>query len=189
MTLSYSWAQLAELSGGQLEKKGTNVPTNVPLRVVVDSRAVQKGDLFVALKGDRRDGHDFLREVAARGAAGALVSRPTESLPSDFGVIRVADGLKGLQNLGRSHRKKMPVRVIGITGSNGKTTTKEMMAHLLKGIGRDVFATKGNLNSQVGLPLMLLELEPHHTHAVLEMGASAKEDIARLAKWPRPRWR
>lgn len=186
MTLSYSWAQLAELSGGQLEKKGTNVPTNVPLRVVVDSRAVQKGDLFVALKGDRRDGHDFLREVAARGAAGALVSRPTESLPSDFGVIRVADGLKGLQNLGRSHRKKMPVRVIGITGSNGKTTTKEMMAHLLKGIGRDVFATKGNLNSQVGLPLMLLELEPQHTHAVLEMGASAKEDIARLAEMAAP---
>ena len=182
MTLSYSWADLAALSGGRLEKPGAVVPT----RVVVDSRAVQKGDLFVALRGGRRDGHEFLAEVAARGGAGALVSQPSSSLPADFGLIVVGETLKGLQALAISHRKKMPVRVIGITGSNGKTTTKEMMAQLLKGMGREVFATRGNLNSQIGLPLMLLDLEPHHTHAVLEMGASATGDIARLAEMAAP---
>lgn len=182
MTLPYSWEELATHAGGRLERAGAVVPT----KVAIDSRAVQKGELFVALQGDRRDGHEFLKEVAAQGAAGALVSQPTESLPAEFGVIRVGDTLKGLQNLGRSHRKKMPVRVIGITGSNGKTTTKEMLAQLLQGMGRDVFATKGNLNSQIGLPLMLLELESHHTHAVLEMGASAKGDIACLAEMAAP---
>ncbi|MBK8575489.1 MAG: UDP-N-acetylmuramoyl-tripeptide--D-alanyl-D-alanine ligase [Elusimicrobia bacterium] len=181
MTLSYSWAELAELSGGHLEKNGAPV-----LRVVIDSRSVQPGDLFVALKGDRRDGHEFLKDVAARGAAGALVSHPVEGLPPAFGLIRVEETLAGLQRLGCSHRKKMSVRVIGITGSNGKTTTKEMLAHLLREMGRDVLSTRGNLNSQIGLPLMLLELEPHHTHAVLEMGASAKGDIARLADMAQP---
>ena len=177
------------MSGGHFEKTGTNVPTNVPanvLRVVIDSRAVQPGDLFGALKGDRRDGHDFLKEVADRGAAGAMVSRGVDGLPSGFGLIRVDDTLQGLQRLGRAHREKMSVRVIGITGSNGKTTTKEMTAHLLQAMGRDVFSTRGNLNSQIGLPLMLLELEPHHTHAVLEMGASAKGDIQGLAEMARP---
>jgi UDP-N-acetylmuramoyl-tripeptide--D-alanyl-D-alanine ligase len=81
MTLSYSWAQLAELSGGQLEKKGTNVPTNVPLRVVVDSRAVQKGDLFVALKGDRRDGHDFLKGRGGAGSGGSP-GEPANGIPA-----------------------------------------------------------------------------------------------------------
>jgi UDP-N-acetylmuramoyl-tripeptide--D-alanyl-D-alanine ligase len=178
MTLPYSWEQLAELSGGRLEKKGTTV---APGRVVIDSRSVQAGDFFVALNGHRRDGHEFLADVAARGAAGALVSRPTDGLPAGFGLVRVEDTLAGVQRLGFAHRKKMPARVIGITGSNGKTTTKEMLAHLLREMGRNVLSTRGNLNSQIGLPLMLLELEPHHTHAVLELGASATGDIARLA--------
>lgn len=184
MNLTYSWSEWAELSGGKLEKRGADVPP--PKRVVIDSRSVRAGDLFIALKGGRTDGHDFLQEVAARGASGALVSRSVENLPDHFGLIRVDDTLKGLQSMGRAHRNKMSVRVIGITGSNGKTTTKEMLAHLLRGMGRDVLSTRGNLNSQIGLPLMLLELEPHHTHAVLEMGASAKGDIARLCEMARP---
>jgi UDP-N-acetylmuramoyl-tripeptide--D-alanyl-D-alanine ligase len=184
MNLSYSWSEWAELSGGKWEKKGTEAPP--PKRVVIDSRLVQAGDLFVALKGARTDGHAFLKEVARRGAAGALVSRTMDNLPDSFGLIRVDDPLKGLQAMGQAHREKMSVRLIGITGSNGKTTTKEMLAHLLRGMGRNVLSTHGNLNSQVGLPLMLLELEPHHTHAVLEMGASAKGDIARLCEMARP---
>lgn len=182
MTLSYSWEELAAHAGGRLEKAGAVMARGVG----IDSRAVRKGDLFVALKGDRQDGHEFLGEAAARGAAGALVSRSVEGLPNGFGLIRAGDALTGLQSLGRAHRKGMPVRVIGITGSNGKTTTKEMLAHLLQSMGRDVFATKGNWNSQIGLPLMLLELESHHTHAALEMGASAKGDIARLAEMAAP---
>jgi len=140
----------------------------------------------VALKGERVDGHDFLKDVVARGAAGALVSRAVEGLPSGFGLIRVEDPLAGLQRWARVHREKMKTRVIGITGSNGKTTTKEMLAHLLRGIGRNVFATRGNLNSQWGLPLMLLELDLSHSHAVIEMGASARGDIARLAALAQP---
>jgi UDP-N-acetylmuramoyl-tripeptide--D-alanyl-D-alanine ligase len=184
MTLSYSWPEWAALCGGRLERTGLNVPP--PRGVGIDSRTVKAGDLFVALKGDRQDGHDFLKEAAARGAAGAVVSRPVENVPDGLGVIRVEDTVQGLQAMGHAHRKKMAVRVIGITGSNGKTTTKEMLAHLLRGMGRSVFSTQGNRNSQIGLPLMLLELEPHHTHAVLEMGASAKGDIARLCEMAMP---
>ncbi len=180
--LSYSWAELAALCGGRLLGSGAVIPR----RVVIDSRAVQAGDLFIALKGERRDGHEFLKDVAAAGAVGALVSREAEGLPETFGQIRVEETLAGFQRLARAHREKMNVRVVGITGSNGKTTTKEMLAHLLRESGRTVLATRGNLNSQVGLPLMLLELDRFHTHAVFEMGASGPGDLSRLAELARP---
>lgn len=182
MSLSYSWEEWAVLAGGRLEKSGTVRPA----RVAIDSRAVQPGDLFVALKGERVDGHDFLKAAADRGAAGALVSRAGEGLPDGFGVIRVDDPLAALQKAAAAHRQKMNVRVVGITGSNGKTTTKEMLAHVLRESGRAVCATRGNLNSQIGLPLMLLDLSADHTHAVLEMGASAKGDLTALASMARP---
>ena len=182
MTLSYTWEEWAALAGGHLGKKGTAQPG----RVVIDSRAVQPGDLFVALRGERADGHDFLNEVAARGAAGALISRAGDGLPDGFGWIRVDDPLAALQKAAAAHRKKMNLKVIGITGSNGKTTTKEMLAHVLREAGRTVCATRGNLNSQIGLPLMLLDLNPEQTHAVLEMGASAKGDLTSLASMACP---
>ncbi|MBL0059710.1 MAG: UDP-N-acetylmuramoyl-tripeptide--D-alanyl-D-alanine ligase [Elusimicrobia bacterium] len=180
--LTYSWSQLAVLCGGRLAGAGAENPR----RVVIDSRAVQPGDLFVALQGERRDGHEFLKDVAAAGAAGALVSREVGDLPATFGQIRVEETLAGFQRLARAHREKMNVRVVGITGSNGKTTTKEMLAHLFRESGRTVLATRGNLNSQVGLPLMLLELDSSHSHAVFEMGASGPGDLARLAELARP---
>lgn len=182
MTLPYSWNEWAAMTGGRLGQEGAVRPA----RVVIDSRAVQPGDLFVALKGERADGHDFLSQVAAQGAAGALVSRGGEGLPAGFGWIRVDDPLAALQKAAAAHRQKMNVRVIGITGSNGKTTTKEMLAHVLREAGRTVCATRGNLNSQIGLPIMLLDLHCDHTHAVLEMGASAKGDLTALASLARP---
>lgn len=182
MSLIDSWPALAERAGGHLIRAGGGLP----VRAVTDSRSVAPGDFFIALKGERRDGHDFLKEVAGRGAVGALVERPVEGLPGGFGLVRVDDTLAGLQAWARAHRQKLSLRVIGVTGSNGKTTTKEMIAHLLRAGGKTVYATRGNFNSQVGLPLSLLELRPEHTHAVIEMGASAKGDIARLAALARP---
>lgn len=182
MALAYPWEVLAEMAGARLVRSGTVLPTGV----AVDSRQVGAGDLFVALPGARHDGHAFLSDVAARGAVGALVSRETPGLTEGFGLLRCDDTLGALQRLAQGHRDTLAVRVIGITGSNGKTTTKDMLAHVLKAAGKKVFATRGNLNSQVGLPLMLLELTSDHTHAVFEMGASAKGDIARLAELARP---
>jgi UDP-N-acetylmuramoyl-tripeptide--D-alanyl-D-alanine ligase len=154
--------------------------------VAIDSRSAGPGDLFVALKGERNDGHDFVRDVAAKGAAGALVSREIPGLPTDFACLRVADTLEALQRIGRAHRQKFPARVTGITGSNGKTTTKEMLSQILSHAGKSVLSTLGNLNSQIGLPLMLMELQPGHTHMVLEMGASEKGNIARLCELAGP---
>lgn len=182
MSVIDSWPALAEKAGGQLARSGSALPE----RVVTDSRAVTPGDFFVALKGERQDGHDFLKDVAARGAVGALVDRAVDGLPATFGLVRVTDTLAGLQAWAAAHRKQLNPRIIGITGSNGKTTTKEMIAHLLRAGGKSVYATRGNLNSQVGLPLSLLELRAEHTHAVIEMGASAAGDIARLAAMARP---
>jgi UDP-N-acetylmuramoyl-tripeptide--D-alanyl-D-alanine ligase len=182
MGLRYAWDEVALLTGGERVSAGSVAPG----RVVLDSREVQKGDLFIAVKGERVDGHDFLNDVVARGAAGALVSRGVEGVPAHFGLIRMEDPLVGLQRWAQAHRQKMKTRVIGITGSNGKTTTKDMVAHLLRGMGKTVLATRGNLNSQIGLPLMLLELDSTHSHAVLEMGASARGDIARLAEMAQP---
>lgn len=182
MSLVASWAALAERAGGRLARPGAALPE----RVVTDSRAVTPGDFFIALKGERHDGHAFLKDVAARGAVGALVDREVDGLPDAFGLVRVSDALAGLQAWAAAHRNQLNPRVIAVTGSNGKTTTKEMIAHLLRAGGKSVYATRGNLNSQVGLPLSLLELRPEHTHAVIEMGAGAVGDIGRLAALARP---
>lgn len=180
--LPYAWTELARWAGGRLTHTGVSPAA----RFVVDSRAVEPGDVFVALKGARQDGHAFLADVFARGASGCLVEKDPPSVPEGVSVIRVSDTLKALQALARAHREKMAARVIGITGSNGKTTTKEMLSHVLRSGGKRVLSTRGNLNSQIGLPLMMLEMSKAHTHAVLEMGASARGDIAGLCELARP---
>jgi UDP-N-acetylmuramoyl-tripeptide--D-alanyl-D-alanine ligase len=146
---------------------------------------VKPGDWFVALKGEKRDGHDFVKDVLERGAGGVVVSREVK-LDTKANCLRVGDPLKALQALGAEHRRRWSGRVIGITGSNGKTTTKDMTAQVLAAMEAGVLSTRGNLNSQVGLPLMLLELTPEHGHAVFEMGASEKGNIARLCALARP---
>lgn len=185
MPLPYTWEELARMSGARLLVPGDTAAGHF----VVDSRAVQPGDVFVALKGERADGHDFLKEVFERGAGGCLVARRPvkDGIPAGVAVLEAEDPLRALQTLARAHRERCPATVIGITGSNGKTTTKEMLAHVFKTANKRVVATRGNLNSQIGLPLMLLELDKSHTHAVLEMGASTRGDIARLAEWARPK--
>jgi UDP-N-acetylmuramoyl-tripeptide--D-alanyl-D-alanine ligase len=152
--------------------------------VTIDSRRVEAGQLFVAVAGPRFDGHDFVAEAAARGAVAALVHRDVEA-PAGLGLVRVADTTRGLADLARHARALAEVPVVCITGSAGKTTTKDMTAALLATRG-PVLKTEGNLNNQYGLPLMLLRLRPEHSAAVLELGMSAAGELRALSGIARP---
>ena len=137
-------------------------------RVSIDSRTIGRGELFVAIQGPRFDGHDFVADAALCGAAAALVHHEVEA-PATLPLVRVANTTRGLGDLARHARRRATVPVVGITGSVGKTTTKDMAAALLATRG-SVLRTEGNLNNEYGLPLTLLGLNPTHTAAVLEMG-------------------
>jgi UDP-N-acetylmuramoyl-tripeptide--D-alanyl-D-alanine ligase len=152
-------------------------------RAIVDSRRAGRGDLFVALKGEHADGHDFLADAAGRGATGAIVERPVEhALPQYV----VKDALAALHALARQRRAARPkLKVIGITGSVGKTTTKELTAAVLA-TRYPLLKNEGNLNSEIGLPLVLLELTQKHRRAVLEMGMWAPGEITFLCELARP---
>ena len=152
--------------------------------VSIDSRTLEPGALVVAVRGTRLDGHDFLAEAAGRGAAAALVHRDAPA-PAGLPLVRVADTTRGLSDLARRVRRGAAVPVVGVTGSIGKTTTKDMTAHLLSTRGA-VLKTEGNLNNQYGLPLTLLRLAPEHTAAVVELGMSAPGEIRALAALAEP---
>lgn len=151
--------------------------------VSIDSRAIQAGQLFVALTGPRFDGHDYLNEVAAKGAVAALVERevPDSTLPQ----LLVKDTRLALGQLGALNRAAFSRPVAAVTGSSGKTTVKEMLASILRTRG-PVHATRGNLNNDLGAPLTLLELAPEHTAAVIELGASRIGEIAYTVAMTRP---
>jgi UDP-N-acetylmuramoyl-tripeptide--D-alanyl-D-alanine ligase len=146
--------------------------------ISIDSRTIRKGELFVALKGERFDGHDFLPEALGK-ACGALVSVPPAAPPAGKIIIYVDNTLKALQDIAHRIRQESGIPVVGITGTNGKTTTKEMATSIL-GTKYRVLKNTGNLNNQIGLPLSLLELDAEAEAAVLEMGASAPGDIREL---------
>ncbi len=143
---------------------------------------MRRGDLFVALKGENHDGHDHVTGAASQGAAAALVSRP---LAVDLPQLIVADTLLALGDLARAARAESHARVIGITGSNGKTTVKTLVAAILRAHG-NTHASAGNFNNEIGLPLTLLAMPPDTAYAVLEMGAGKPGDIAYLASIARP---
>ncbi|HOW28830.1 MAG TPA: UDP-N-acetylmuramoyl-tripeptide--D-alanyl-D-alanine ligase [Elusimicrobiota bacterium] len=177
------------MADGSLLSGQSNVA--VP-RFVIDSKSVGRGDFFVALPGERTDGHRFVGEAIRRGAAGLLVSKKIPDslkLAEDnrVAIIEVSDTKKALQDIARAHRKKLSPTVISLTGSNGKTTTKDMILQILEDGGGSVLGTQGNLNSQIGLPLMLMELTSSHRWAVFEMGASQRGEIASLASMALPR--
>jgi UDP-N-acetylmuramoyl-tripeptide--D-alanyl-D-alanine ligase len=167
----------AAAAGGRLA--GADAPF---AGVSIDSRTLEAGQLFVALAGERFDGHAFLAAARARGAAGAVVARPCDSaLPQ----VVVRDTQAALTALAAAWRAKSGALVIGVGGSNGKTTTKEMLAAILAGAG-PTLATRGNLNNHIGVPLTLLALAPEHRYAVIEMGANHPGEIAALAALTRP---
>ena len=152
--------------------------------VSTDSRTLAVGELFVALRGPRFDGHDFVAEAAARGAAGAIVERPVTGLA----CIVVPETLAALGRLAAHWRARHRLPLVAVCGSNGKTTTKEMIAAILRTHAgpRHVLATAGNLNNEVGLPLTLLALRARHRLAVVELGMNRRGELARLAAIARP---
>jgi UDP-N-acetylmuramoyl-tripeptide--D-alanyl-D-alanine ligase len=150
--------------------------------VSIDSRTLEPGQLFFALRGERFDGHGFVEAARGRGAAGAVVGRPTGAgIPE----IAVADPQAALTALAADWRARTGALVLGVGGSNGKTTTKELLAAIVAGAG-PALATRGNLNNHIGVPLTLLRLEPGHRYAVVEMGANHPGEIAALAALARP---
>ena len=147
-------------------------------RVITDSRQLEPGDLFVALRGERVDGHDFLPEAMRRGATAALVTTPR----SDVGMpqLRVTDALHALAQLAAALRRERRTRVLALTGSNGKTTVKTLLAGILEGVGA-TWATPGNRNNELGMPLALIDQPEDADYAVYELGAGQPGDIAHLA--------
>ena len=175
--------EILAATGGRLIQSGTSGFAGSFTGVATDSRTIGVGELFVALKGERFDGNDFLA-VSLERAAGAIISRePGEKtpLPAGKSIVLVPDTLKALQQMARRIRMKKPdMPVVGVTGSNGKTTTKELTACVLGARIGEVLKSRGNLNNQIGLPLNLCRLQPGHGAAVLEMGASRPGDIQEL---------
>ena len=170
--------EILSATGGRLLQNGAVRFTGVS----TDSRAIGGGELFVALKGDRYDGNDFLAAALER-AAGAIISRePRTPVPAGKSIVLVPDTLKALQQMARRTRMKKPgMPVVGVTGSNGKTTTKELAACVLGAEKfRPLLKSQGNLNNHIGLPLNLCRLDEGHRAAVLEMGASRPGDIQEL---------
>ncbi|MCO8162087.1 UDP-N-acetylmuramoyl-tripeptide--D-alanyl-D-alanine ligase [Pseudomonas sp. 21LCFQ010] len=152
--------------------------------VSTDSRNIAPGQLFVALTGPRFDGHDYLQQVAAKGAVGALVEREVAGV--NLPQLVVLDTRKALAQLGAMNRNAFVDRpVAAVTGSSGKTTVKEMLASILRTRG-PVLATRGNLNNDLGVPLTLLELAPEHRAAVIELGASRVGEIAYTVSLTKP---
>jgi UDP-N-acetylmuramoyl-tripeptide--D-alanyl-D-alanine ligase len=152
--------------------------------VSIDTRSLAPGDLFVALK-DVRDGHDFVADALARGAAAALVSRAPEGVPPDAPLLRVDAVLPALEALGRAGRARSAARVVAVTGSVGKTSTKDMLARALAGQGRTHAAEK-SFNNHWGVPLTLARLPRDADFAVIEIGMNHPGEIAPLARMARP---
>ncbi len=152
----------------------------------IDSRTLRQGELFFAVKGERFDGHDFVSSALEKGAAAAVVRHDqVHRFPSKSNLLAVEDTLLALQALATGVRKLWGKPLVGITGSAGKTTTKEAIAHVLATRFR-VLKSEGNFNNHFGLPLMLLQLEPQHDVAVIEMGMSHAGEIRALAKIAQP---
>jgi len=172
-----SLGDIAVIVDGSIE---TAVDATLTVRdVSIDSRTIRGGELFVPIR--RVDnGHRYVEAAIAHGAAAALWQKSEPNAPEGVPLIYVDDTLAALQRLAAAYRKRLPVKVVAVTGSNGKTTTKDLIDAILS-TTYSVYKTKGNLNSQIGLPLSLLEIDPQTEVAVLEMGMSEPGQIARLS--------
>jgi len=171
-------SQIAAFAGGTL---AAGDPGATIERVSTDSRTVKRSELFVALRGENFDGHKFVEDVAKVGAVGAMVQENWKGdVPKKFALIRVADTLAGYQSLAGTYRKSLNLKVVCITGSNGKTSTKDFTAAVL-GRRFHVAKTDGNFNNHVGLPRTMLEAGSEHEVAVWELGMNHPGEIAGLA--------
>lgn len=151
--------------------------------ICTDTRCISEGNLFVALNGPNFNANKFAAQAIEKGAVAAVIDDQTYTIPGI--TLLVKDGLHALQELARAHRKTLDIPIIGITGSNGKTTTKEL-AHAVLNSTFHTFATKGNLNNHIGVPLSLLSITKEHELAIIEMGANHLGEIAHLSSIARP---
>ena len=191
-TIELPVARILAATEGKLRRSGAHKFS----AVTIDSRAVTPGSLFVAVRGERHDGHSFIAQAIAAGAAGLLVERDRQELLGDTAgltVIEVPDTVVALGQLARAHREAPEIaarlRLVAVTGSSGKTTTKDLIAAILTAHVSDpkeVLKTDGNLNNHLGVPLTLLRLRPGQRYAVVEMGMSARGEIAYLTALARP---
>ncbi|MDH5516683.1 MAG: UDP-N-acetylmuramoyl-tripeptide--D-alanyl-D-alanine ligase [Gammaproteobacteria bacterium] len=170
-------SELATVFGAKLTVADKEI-----LSVSTDTRTILPGALFVAINGEKFDAHDYLDLAAEKGAVAALVERDVET---NLPIIRVKDSRLALGQLASYWRQQQAVKVVGLTGSNGKTTVKEMLSCILSEEG-PVLATDGNYNNDIGLPLTLLRIRPEHEYAVIEMGANHIGEIAYLTQLTRP---
>lgn len=184
--------QIAEAAGGRLvyggpveERSGQEFLDRQVDSVVLDSRLVTEGGVFVATVGERVDGHTFVTSVFEQGAVLAIVQREPKETEHWPCYLLVEDTLKALKDIAESYRRSLQIPVIGITGSVGKTSTKEFIAGVLSE-KYNVLKTQGNYNNEIGVPLTLLRIRPEHEAAVVEMGISDFGEMHRLSKMARP---
>jgi UDP-N-acetylmuramoyl-tripeptide--D-alanyl-D-alanine ligase len=178
-----SLSRIAQLANGVLAQGDAQ---KIVSRLSTDSRTLQSGDLFVALRGENFDGHKFVEQADERGAVGAMVEESWKgTIAESFALIRVPDTLRGYQNLAANYRRSLPLEVIAITGSNGKTSTKDFVAATLAR-GYRVTKTEGNFNNHVGLPQTMLTASSSDEVAVWEIGMNHPGEIAALAKLAAP---
>ena len=179
--MNWTVATLLEATRGELLSGN---PATVIRAVSTDTRTLGAGDCFVALPGESHDAHRFIPHAVTLGARAVILSVPLPELAAmarDVAFIRVSDTQYALGELARSHRKKFDIPVVAITGSNGKTSTKEMLSAIFEQT-LHIVKNKGNFNNLIGLPLTLLELEPRHQLAVVEMGINVPGEMARLVE-------
>ncbi len=184
--MNWTVAKIIEATGGTLLQ---GRPDQSLAGISTDTRQIHPSDCFVALVGERTDGHEFLPEALTKGAGALVIARSRETpaliAPGEAAVVAVPDTLYALGELARYWRRAHPIPVVAVTGSNGKTTSKEMVAAVL-GENREILKTQGNFNNLIGLPLTLLTLEPRHQTAVVEMGINVPGEMARLLEIARP---
>lgn len=175
---------LLEICGGMLHCADSSVEKNKEATgVVIDSRLVEKDNLFIATKGERVDGHDYIASAFEKGALAVVCEHVPEGTKG--ACIVVKDSLLALKEIAEFYRKQLTVKVVGITGSVGKTSTKEFIASVLEEKYK-VLKTEGNFNNEIGLPLTICKIKDEHEVAVLEMGISDFGEMTRLAKMARP---
>ncbi|MEG4074621.1 UDP-N-acetylmuramoyl-tripeptide--D-alanyl-D-alanine ligase [Microcoleus sp. Pol14C2] len=185
MVCRVSIAQLAEILSVPLPAVSEGVSTILGTGIATDTRTLEGGEVFLALRGDTFDGHQFVAKAEDLGAIAAIVDRDWEEELPNFPLLRVDDTLKAYQSIARWWRDQFSIPIVAVTGSVGKTTVKELIAAVLSTKG-NVLKTQYNYNNEIGVPKTLLELSPSHNYAVIEMGMRGSGEIALLSQIARP---
>jgi UDP-N-acetylmuramoyl-tripeptide--D-alanyl-D-alanine ligase len=189
MMTSFSLIDLAHAMSAVIENANKQAEKIQALRINTDTRTIQPGDVFLALRGDNFDGHHYLEQAQAKGAIAAIIDKEDNFIKSpdvlSFPLLVVDDTLLALGKASLWNRQKFTGPLIAITGSAGKTSVKSMASHMMQLLG-DCWSTQGNFNNHIGAPLTLLGLEPQHKTAVIELGASAEGEIAYTSQFAKP---